>query len=296
MAILDNWFEFWTKVFHGISQHTRYISADLTGGFDSRVSLAALLHSDLDFSKIRINSRIEPHLRADYDIADSIANHYGFKLNQPLPESPSLNYSPDDVFNIDLYCQQTFRNMPSKYNSRKNINKIFYVKGHGGETIRNYWIQYGSWENFIISQKNSAKKYRSHSEIARSIQILLNLAADKICKKYDIRDPDSKYIAQYLYQNTRSRYHFGKSNVGSFFRNSILISPAFDPEIHTLKLETPGCADPNLLMATIFVRYEPDLLNFPFEGNRSIAPETLAYAKKISERFPRKLNPSGGGV
>ena len=37
----------------------------------------------------------------------------------------------------------------------------------------------------------------------------------------------------------------------------------------------------------MFTRYEADLLKFPFQGKRSIAPETIAFAQKINERFPR---------
>ena len=52
-------------------------------------------------------------------------------------------------------------------------------------------------------------------------------------------------------------------------------------------------------MALIFTRYEPALLKFPFEGKRSIHPETLALAQKLNESFPRQMTTDkvdrGGG-
>ena len=67
-----------------------------------------------------------------------------------------------------------------------------------------------------------------------------------------------------------------------------MLSPALDPIVRTLRIDTPECPDPKLLLAVIFTRYEPDLLKFPFQGERFIAPETIAYAQKINERFPRR--------
>ncbi|MBD3879960.1 MAG: hypothetical protein SR1Q5_09850 [Quinella sp. 1Q5] len=56
-----------------------------------------------------------------------------------------------------------------------------------------------------------------------------------------------------------------------------------------MRLETPEYPDPKLLMTLLFVRHEPDLLTFPFDSKRFIAPETIEYAKKINERFPRRM-------
>ena len=119
-----------------------------------------------------------------------------------------------------------------------------------------------------------------------------------VCDKYRIKDNDSEYVTQYLYQETRCRHHFGKNTLSAFFNGTIQLSPLLDPKLRTLKLNSPECPDYNLLIALIFVRYAPDLLKFPFQGKRSIAPETIEYAKKINARFPRPLvtdNASWGG-
>ena len=42
IATLDSWVEFWGSVFRGVAQHTKFFKADLSGGFDTRISLAIL--------------------------------------------------------------------------------------------------------------------------------------------------------------------------------------------------------------------------------------------------------------
>ena len=112
-------------------------------------------------------------------------------------------------------------------------------------------------------------------------------------------DKNSGYIQQYIYHEVRARSHVGRVVLINYLKGSFSLLPAFDPEIQTLKFNTLECPDYQLLIALIFSRYAPDLLKFPFQGKRSIAPETIEYANKINERFPRRLkdkqNVSGGG-
>ena len=289
--ILDDWLEFWSDVLNGVSQHTKFIQADLSGGFDTRVSMIPLFHSSIDCNKIKVHSaKSKAHtFEEDYEIATRIANHYGFKLHQPLPARQFLNCSLADTWNSDLYSQQSFHNMP-KMHSKKDVQRIYYLKGYGGETIRGNWLRFASWEKFKAFQMEQIKPYSSRlsSELAKSIEHILKSASRIICDKYKIEDPSSRYVQQYIYQDTRTRHHHGKEIFNDFLRNTFTLFPSLDPAIRAIKLETSECPDPQLIIAFIFARYEPDLLTFPFQGKRSIAPETIAYAKKINERFPRR--------
>ena len=115
IALLDKWFELWNNVLRGLAQHTQSIKTDLSGGFDSRISLVPLLNSGIDLDKIQIFSRKKDEVQTykeDYDIASQIVEHYGLKLNQPLSNKKFLNYSLSDVCNIDLYHRQTFEKTP----------------------------------------------------------------------------------------------------------------------------------------------------------------------------------------
>ena len=300
IAIFDRWVDFWSNVLREISKRTNFIQSDLSGGFDTRISLVFLLHSGINLNTIRIyssNDGLHTH-KEDYEIASGIADHYGFKLNQPLPEQKKLlRYSLSNVVSMDCYHRQTFHKDYS-YWAQKSIEKTYRLNGSGGETIRKYW--HGSPKNFIKNQSRRANYYPCElaSEISYSIENIVESAFRKVCNKFKINNEDSELIPQYLYQETRCRHHFGKANSNDYLRNTLNLSPTLDPEIRQLCLNSLNCSDYNLLMALLFVRYAPDLLKFPFEGNRSIAPETIAYAQKLNEHFPRyflSANDNRGG-
>ncbi len=291
IATLDRWIDFWSSVLRGIAQHTKFIAADLTGGFDSRVAFVVALHSGIDLNKCKINS-IKGTLHTykdDYEIASKIAEHYGFKLNQPLPANQTLRFSFSDCWNSNFYNLQTFHKSFMFYAS-KTTDKCYQLTGYGGEIIRTYWQK--SPKRYLEGQNWKTRNY-SYSlsrELFHSLETVTNSAFRAIREKYKIADEDCEDIPQYLYQETRCRHHFGKFTIYHYFNSKILLSPALDPELRTLKLNTPECPDHKLLMTLLFTRYAPDLLKFPFDSKHSIKPETIEYAKKINERFPRNFS------
>ena len=285
--ILDRWVEFWGNILSGIQQHTRFIQADLSGGFDSRSSLLIALNSDIDLNKIRINSIIgKVHTyKEDYEIASQIAENYGFKLNQTFSERRLLNYSLYDVFNAYIYNCATFRKFFNIV-SKKGVDKLYVLTGFSGETMRSYW--YKPPKEWLEERIRKLKMHSLHSfdKLANSVKVIFEAGFRNVCDKYGIKDEDSPYIMQLFYQEVRSRSHQGKAMATRYLANEITLAPALDPEVRTLKLETPECSDPNLLSAFIFVRYASDLLTFPFNNEHSLAPETIEYAKKINKKFP----------
>ncbi|MBR0060353.1 MAG: hypothetical protein IJP68_02635, partial [Selenomonadaceae bacterium] len=265
---LDCWVELWGKVLRGVAQHTELIAADLSGGFDTRVSFLILMNSGLDLNKLRIHSFKSDQFifPEDYAIDSQIADHYGFKLNKPLSKQSFLNYSLSDAWNCDLYHQQTIRNLPTLSPPQKGVEKLYYIKGLSGETIRGY--SHGLPKKFIENQTGVSKlhPHTLSSEIANSIEKIIESGFHAVRDKYKIADGDSPYIPQLLYQEVRARTHYGKESLGHYLKNKITLSPALDPGVRTLKLNTKECPDPKLLMALLFTRYAPDLLKFPFEG------------------------------
>ena len=235
-----------------------------------------------------IKDELHTH-KEDYEIASQIAKHYGFDLNTPLPGRQSVNSSITDAFNLCLYASQTFSNLPKIW-SKRNIDKLYRLDGVGGETVRGNWLRFGTLKNFMNWQMNgvSSYSYALSGELSNSLKNILKSAFDMIKNKYKIEDPNSLYLAQYLYHEARCRHHFGKDLLCNYLVNNIMIAPAFDPKVRTLRFETKDCPDPHLLMALLFTRYEPNLLSFPFEGERFISKETIAYAQKINEQFPRQ--------
>lgn len=91
IAVLDRGGEFWTTVLRGLAQHTNFIQADLSGGFDNRVAFVSLLNSGIYEKALfrSIDDNLHTH-KEDFTIASQIATHYELKLNQPFPESQFL--------------------------------------------------------------------------------------------------------------------------------------------------------------------------------------------------------------
>lgn len=288
IATLDRWVEFWGSIFRGIAQHTKFIETDLTGGFDSRMTFSLLLSSGIDCNKIRIYSIKSSYhtYEEDYDIASKIATHYGFKLNALFPARQILNYSLTDIFNLSFYTRLAIHKASDLSFARKSVDKCYKLTGFSGETMRGNWLRFGSLKKFLEREHRKINPYSLSlaDELSDSLELMLKAAFKKICDKFDV-DDQSDTLPQYLYQETRCRNHFGKVTLGHYFENNISLSPALDSIIRTLQTDAPECLDPNLLIALIFTRYTPDLVTFPFQGGRSIAPETVEYAKKLNERF-----------
>ena len=287
MVAFDRWVELWGKIFRGLARHTNFVQADLSGGFDSRISFALLLNSKINLNNVRVYS-IKGTVHTfgeDYDIAAQIADHFKFKLNEPFPERQIFNCSLTDIFNLDLYSNRTVSSLLRLW-GQKGVDKVYRLGGMGGETLRDYWI--APPKEFTKNELRKAAPFSQNlsRELCRSIERILDSGFRSVQNKYHISDSDSRYIPQLLYQESRCRNHFGKESLCSYFVNNVRLVPALDPEVRTLKLVTSECSDAQLLMTLLFVRYEPDLLKFPFQGKRSLVPETVAYAQKLNERFP----------
>ncbi len=298
LAMLDRWYDFWTESFRKLRSATDFMAIDLSGGYDSRLTLLLMLGSGIDLNRINVRSFTDTlHTHAeDYAIASQIAAHYGFTLNNPLPKTEMLNYSFSDAINIETYTKMAFHK-EAYYCTYKAVDKLFKINGGGGEAIRSRYTFPA--ETFI--QKNAAvakKKERHYSKDVQdenyaSIERIIRTSFAFAREKYGLPDEDSTDYPQMMYWDGWCRSHFGKNTVLFYFKNTVSLSPLIDPLIRKIRLHTPECPDDNLLMAMIYVRYCPELMDFPYEGNRySIDPETVAFARQINEKYPRKKTKS----
>lgn len=280
---LDQWHENWVEFIRYLKSNTDYISVDLSGGFDSRIVFALVLSSNIDLNRIKVNSRTDnngPH-KEDYEIASSIAQSFGFNLNNNLHESVENFSQLSTIVNLSFYAKLGFhRQMYFKTNYP--VNPSYKLNGSGGEAIRSYWNY--SPEKFIEDSLKTANFYSS--KLAETTEAMLRDTFKQIQEKHNISDSNSNILTSLLYKETRCRNHFGKSNTANYLTNRIEFQPLLDPLLHRLKLSTSICPDNNLLISVIFARYCPELLDFKFEGNRKIDDETIDYAKKINEKYP----------
>lgn len=280
--ILDKWFEKWSRLFRVVQSKTDNITICLSGGFDSRVTFCLALMSGMNLNKVRISSAQDDVHKEDFEIASQIADYFHFDLNKWQPLQKTLNFSFQDIMRMAVYNRLPFHK-EMHFNFFKNIYKFYLVGGDGGENLRKHWdVPVQDIINGYLKKTADV----NNSEIKKSVLKISNDTVRKIKSKYNIKDISSPVISNLLYMNTRSSYHFGSGVVTEFFKNLYTLTPLLDPEILKLKTNDTGCPDNNLLIATIFTRYCPKLLDFKIQGNRFIEKNTIKFAEEINNKYP----------
>lgn len=281
VAILDSWYYRWVELIRSIKSKTNNLSFDLSGGMDSRIIAALWLTANIDLSKVRIKSHMDNlHVhKEDYHIASKIGDAFDFELN-----NPSFSYTNDyfkDILtpiDISFYTKLGFHKQ-MYYKFYKSSEKVYTITGDGGECIRGYPNQsFNDYLNYII------RYCHNQDSLINSTTDVVKRAWSKLINKRHLNE-DSERLSNIHYREVRSRHHFGKASVESYFANWITLTPLLDPDLYKLNFSELSCKDPSLLFALIFVRYCPELLEFEFEGGRRIASDTIEYAKKLNEKY-----------
>lgn len=157
----------WTAINCGLN-----VSADLSGGLDSRTTLAMVLRvrqelSDDKSASIVFTSSNEPRLSQDYAIASDIARRVGFPLNATRTSQALSRRTEAERFhmwkNVALGTTNVVR-LPAKKFDQKQIR----IGGGGGECVRPFYPAPD-----MQSMLKRCKKYFSdntmHSMWARSV-------------------------------------------------------------------------------------------------------------------------------
>ena len=259
-------------------------------GFDSRITFALFLGSGINLNDIyvcSIDDGLHTHTE-DYEIASEISRHFGFALNNTNAyKTVNTPHDMDDILDISFYLKLGFHKQMYFMINECERKKAFF-SGGGGECIRGYWTM--SKEEYVKNELKHCKvmmgnRAERHMDAVRD---LLENSFRGISEKFARhgRKIDEKDMTLNLYRETRCRNHFGKDRLESYCSGVIKYCPLLDRELHKLKLSSGKCRDRNLLMALIFVRYQPELLDFRIEGKRCIDTQTIAYAERINEEYP----------
>lgn len=293
IRLLDSWYYRWTGMMRSITQQTSNVTADLSGGFDSRTTFMLLKCSGADLQHINIDSIEDTRHthKEDFEIASQIASHFGFQLNDGLMlhgerAALSTEESMDLVLSVSLGFNKQINFLTSFYYEPR-----YRITGAAGASIREFWNmpvdEFLSMERKILDAypKSVQKRFGDAQERVQRASI------EAIARKYGIADLNSPKLPQLLNLEERVRNHFGKDAVETQFGNDIKIAPLMDKDLNSLRKNTDDCPDTNLLVTLIMHRYCPELLEFPFDSNRSIAPQTRAKAAEISARYPMSKEP-----
>lgn len=287
LEIIDNWFYKWVGILRSLKMKTNNIHFNLSGGFDSRVIFLLALCSNIDLNKIYIQSFNDDNYvhREDFTIASEIADFYGFKLNNN-PISAKRNYFREfnTTINLAFYVKFGFHKQLD-YRFYRTSDPVFNFSGIGGETIRYYDPYYKKTYDEIIDMYLDASK-RMHESLVIPFSRIFKKTLINLAKDCNITEEKSEYLFEKHYNEVRSKNHFGKFTAIEYLTNKLCLSPALDLDLHKVKRTTSECDDSYLLIALLFIRFCPKLLEFKFQGGRKIDEKTIDYAKKINDISP----------
>ena len=280
LAILDGWYEKWVELIRTLKSKTNNITADLSGGFDSRVTAAIWLTSNINLDEITIRSRED--IVHDFRVASKISKKFNFKLNENTIKQNSIYFEElDTILNISFYAKLGF-NKQFYFKFNRYSEPIYKIGGAGGESIRGYYNY--TPEEYIQYIANKTGKYSN--ELFSAAEEMIRYSCKKIDQKYNIYNEKSYDLAAKSYLNDRNRNHFGRSSVEAYCSNVISLAPLQDNDLIKLITKTEECDDKDLLIALIFLRYCPELLEIEFAGDKKIDENTLYHARKINEKYP----------
>lgn len=279
VEVLDHWYYSWTSFIRNLCAKTDKITVDLSGGMDSRLTFLLFLCSGVDLNKITVNSTddgLAVHAE-DFEIAQEIAKKYKFKLNKTFPME-YIAFSLKDTIELSFYTKLGFHK--EMYFKRSYCEDTVYAfSGGGGEAIRGCHTY--SKDKLIkkcFSAQNATGMDLDYMDGIRSI---VTRGEDLINDIYG--HVNEKEFGRYLYKQGRMRNHFGKSMVEQYLANRIRIAPLMDMNLHKIRL----CAeDADLLMALIYIRYCPELLDFKFDSGHCIDEKTIKSAERINKKYP----------
>lgn len=275
LDILDNWFYRWVEIIRSIRRNTNDIVFDLSGGFDSRLTSVIWLNANIDLTKIMIYSANSSRFREDYSIASGIADEFGFQLNEDLFHE-TVPLTPRESIANSEYIKFGFEKQRYIYDYAY-AKPYFRISGHCGEILRDYVNK--SPDEYVKSICNRAEIL--DPALKPSCETLINQEFEDLFKRYNFTDRNSNELSAVMYKHGRCRNHFGKEFVDGFLVNKFTITPLTDPDLQKLNFRI-GIDDDKLLIALIFKRYLPKLLDFDFSENNEISQETLKFCDEIN--------------
>lgn len=279
IELIDNWHKKWGCVINSLINSNQCINFRLSGGKDSRVSLATLFHSNINLEKINFYSakdNLYTHSE-DFDISSKISKILNFSLNT-FEKEERYKMDPSENLNSSLLVKCGFHKELMFSHFWRNKTS-FAITGSGGD-LRDLWES--SVPDFINDWKN--RTICNSVNLAGSLED--SLLETKAQIDNDIGDISEYSANDYFYKNGRQRNHNGKANVESFLSNVIILSPLMDPLLYKLTQKIGKNNDNDLLYSVIYDRFLKPINDIPFDSSRIVIDETWKVAKQINKEFP----------
>ena len=285
MKILDNWFNKWTNIIRSLKAKTNKINVDLSGGMDSRLVFLLFAKAGINLNEVNIRS-IKDNLHThseDYEIASRIADFFHCRLNVSSSENKkTIPLSLEEFINLTSYVRLCFCT-EMYYKNACQEKPLYAFCGNGGEALRKHWDV--TPKQFIKDVNKRAKAY-DDIDFSSSVDKILGKAFSVAREKYHIADENSPAVVEAFYRETRVRTHFGKAMAENSVCNVNTMAPLLDSTLAKISLKNCKTTNRDIIIAVIFERYCPELLQFKFDSGRSINEGILNYAKELNRMFP----------
>ena len=288
IKIIDKWMDKWGYIIRSLKKQTDNIIFDLSGGFDTRALLTILLNSGINLEDILINSSKDKEHGHDEDlnIAKNISSKLGFKINNLNLYKNTTKWSLEDTIICTIYSKLGFH---KEFYLKKEFhnNPLFSFSGSGGEDLRGY-------PGYPIKKYIETIFYRdipNHKEEFLNSSIMLLNKSVNLLKKEKIFNNDYE-ISNCLYSKAVGKNHFGKAALEAYIANIYFIQPLMDPEIKKIKYDINGELSHDFI-AYIYIRFFRELINFPFQGNRTLNSESIKKAINLNNKYKpyeKKMN------
>ncbi len=280
-SIIENWINKWASIIKSAVDANYNISLDLSGGFDTRLTLALFLASGIDFAKINFNALSPAHAPYDFEIAKQLSQTFNFQLNHIA--YPSRTMSHADSWNIALLTRFGLHSETSFANDiiQTYDNLQLSFTGFGGEgTLRGYWLS-------PVSELGS-KLRNSHRVNADTNKLTRNFLAKELAKIHALLDnkffttKDDGRLLSVFYNESRLRHHFAVDTIERRFYNKFVLSPLWDEELKQLNLTPYEGEYRHILSALIFTKINKKLVDIPL-NNKLLDLDCVQKAIKINE-------------
>lgn len=247
--------------------------AHITGGFDSRLLLSAILHS----SKTREFSFFcsGPSGTLDRIIADAITEKFGLNRTRAagLSAGPTKNIA-EQLLGSLFYSQGIASTGP---NGRENETDLLAVGGGYGGLLRS---TFGSRMAHLDGDASGSEifaalePYYNHKESMISDETLASLQRDleiewkKLTGYYA---PNTK-LGDALYLHVRNRFHFG-FNAMQWSRIGARVDPLYSVDGYFLSMtSTRDVRESNIIGFDILTYFNDKLINVPFDKMKFRGP------------------------
>lgn len=280
--LINRWKIKWQSLIGYLNAAGKCVSADLSGGFDTRAVLCIIkdiVKNEADFEIISADDNLHCH-SDDYRIASQIANIYGFKLNQTNKKHATGHLlSTLDCIEI-LQYSNFFSSAEFHYCYSLYQEPVYLVSGNGGAIWRWYDFNAKNIEEYLIEKK--LFPVFGNLNLYDKIENIINRQMDFINLNYS---EDVNAMHKLYYYGHLKHADMRHIAMNSLF-NRIILAPLLDPELQLLNLTRSELDDPLTFYALLYSLYLPEIKNIGIEGGRFIQQKTRDLADAFINSIP----------